>query len=359
MILSDSGRAGRLALVTGCAGFIGSHLCEQLLEDGWEVRGVDALTDYYSPLRKAVHLEPLLPHPRFSFHALDLATDPLEELVRDVGAVFHLAGQPGVRDSFGASFATYVSCNVVATQRLLEAVSPTPPRTFVYASSSSIYGDAISYPTAETAPRQPRSPYGMTKCATEDLAATYFRLAGIPAIGLRYFTVYGPRQRPDMAFSRFIERALAGRALTVNGDGQQIRDFTFVGDAVAATIAAAERGTPGSVYNVGGGSPIALSGVIGILGQLLGTDLAVERRPAARGDVRCTTADTTRARHELGLCPQTTIERGLALQLEWVIQHATQREEHRGVVSRGLNVRPDNRRSGVRESGTTGAPGRA
>lgn len=345
--------------MTGCAGFIGSHLCERLLEEGWEVRGVDALTDYYSPLRKAIHLEPLLPHPRFSFHALDLATDPLEELVQDVGTVFHLAGQPGVRDSFGASFSTYVSCNVVATQRLLEAVSVTPPRTFVYASSSSVYGDAISFPTDESAPRQPRSPYGMTKCATEDLAATYFRLAGIPAIGLRYFTVYGPRQRPDMAFSRFIERALAGRPLTVNGDGQQVRDFTYVDDAVAATIAAAESGTPGSVYNVGGGSPIALSGVIGILGQLLATELAVERRPAARGDVRCTTADTTRARRELGLRPQTTIERGLALQLEWVIQHATDGEAPLSVVSKASGVRLDNRRAGVRNGGTTRATGRA
>ena len=313
--------ARRVAVVTGCAGFIGSHLCEALLREGWRVRGVDALTDYYPAARKRANLAGLTHSAAFTFSRADLARDPLGLLVEGADAIFHLAAQPGVRGSFGEGFETYARCNVVGTQRLLEAAASArvPPRV-VYASSSSVYGDAAIVPTTEAVERRPVSPYGMTKVATEDLADAYFRTAGLETIGLRYFTVYGPRQRPDMAFSRFIERALGGKPLVVHGDGRQIRDFTFVADAVAATVAAAERGVPGAVYNVGGGSPVTLDRVVEILGRLLSCTLPVERTGAVRGDVRCTTADTTRCRRELGVRPSTPIERGLAHQVAWTLR---------------------------------------
>ena len=181
-----------------------------------------------------------------------------------------------------------------------------------------MYGNAAAWPTSETAPREPVSPYGMTKAATEDLAAVYRRVAGVPAIGLRYFTVYGPRQRPDMAFSRFIDRALTGRPLSILGDGRQLRDFTYVDDAVAATLAAARRGRPGAVYNVGGGRPVELRDVIPVIGEHCGGTM-VEHLPAARGDVRATCADGTRAQSELGIAPEVTLREGLRRQIAWTM----------------------------------------
>lgn len=309
------------ALVTGCAGFIGSHLCERLLAEGWDVVGVDSLSPYYSPDRKRDNLEGFINHPRFRFEHRDLATgpDPID-LVTDTDVVWHLAGQPGVRLSFGNGFTDYVSANVLATQRLLEAAVAQPLHRFVYASSSSVYGDAASVPTREDCVLRPLSPYGMTKVATESLAGTYHDVASVPVVGLRYFTVYGPRQRPDMAFSAFIDAVAADRSIVVNGSGLQVRDFTFVSDIVDATVAAGERGLPGEAYNIGGGQPIALIDAIHMLARLMDRPLALEHRDSARGDARLTTADVSACARDLGVRPSTSLEDGLAEQVRWALE---------------------------------------
>lgn len=303
------------ALVTGCAGFIGSHLSERLLDEGWEVVGVDCFTQFYARERKEANLSGALASRGFELHELDLSRDPLDELVDGVDAVFHLAAQAGVRGSFGDGFGDYVRNNVQATQRLLEAFAGRDLQRFVYASSSSVYGDPEHSPTAESEPRCPRSPYGMTKVATEELAQLYHRAEGVPVVGLRYFTVFGPRQRPDMAFSRFVSRALAGEPLDILGDGRQTRDFTYVSDAVDATVAAAAHGRSGAVYNVGGGTPARVEEVVTLLEGLLGHRVAVRHARPARGDVRSTCSDGSRARRDLGWEPRVTLAEGLAAQL--------------------------------------------
>jgi nucleoside-diphosphate-sugar epimerase len=309
----------RRILVTGCAGFIGSHLCERLVGAGHDVVGVDCFTDFYARELKRRNLDALLDDRRFAFIELDLSTDPMLGLVDDVDIVIHLAAQAGVRDSFGEGFETYVRHNIRATQRLLEAATSAALQRFVYASSSSVYGDAEAYPTQESIEPRPVSPYGMTKVATEELAGVYHRCYGVPVVGLRYFTAYGPRQRPDMAFCRFLRRAISGDPLPVIGDGRQIRDFTFVGDVVTATIAAARLGCPGSVYNIGGGSPVELREAITVIERLVGHRLQRERRPAQVGEARCTCCDGSRARFELDFVPTTGLEQGLAAQLEWML----------------------------------------
>jgi nucleoside-diphosphate-sugar epimerase len=312
----------RRALVTGCAGFVGSHLSERLIDLGWSVAGVDGFTDYYSRSLKLHNLERLLDEPEFELNELDLSVDPVEELLEGVDTVFHLAAQPGVRGSFGRTFDVYVRHNIVATQRVLEAaVGRGGELQFVYASSSSIYGDAPVMPTPEDAPRHPVSPYGMTKVATEELAGVYARAHGLSTVGLRYFTVYGPRQRPDMAFHRFIGAALAGRAITVLGDGRQMRDFTFVDDAVDATVAAADLPLDGaSVYNIGGAQPVVLTRVIELLGDLTGSPVKVERAGQRLGDARHTAADIRLATAALGYEPSVDLESGLAAQVEWMLR---------------------------------------
>jgi nucleoside-diphosphate-sugar epimerase len=306
----------RRALVTGCAGFIGSHLAERLVDDGAEVVGVDCFTRSYARALKEANLERLRCEPSFELVELDLATDELDGLLDGVDDVFHLAAQTSVRASFGPGYRDYVRNNVAATQRLLDAAARVPLLSFVYASSSSVYGDALAIPTPETEPLEPISPYAMTKAAVEDLALGAWRERGVPAVGLRYFTVYGPRQRPDMAFARFIAAALSGEPLELLGDGRQRRDFTYVGDAVDATCAAAREGEPGCAYNVGCGAPVELHAAVELIGELLERPLRVEFREHARGDVVCTAADTTRAERELGVCPSTPLPIGLAAQLE-------------------------------------------
>ncbi|HET9719822.1 MAG TPA: NAD-dependent epimerase/dehydratase family protein [Solirubrobacteraceae bacterium] len=303
-------------LVTGCAGFIGARLVERLLYDGTSVVGVDSFTDYYSRDMKKANLRRFRDHPGFAFRRLDLSRDPLDGLLSDVDVVYHLAGQPGVRASFGTGFSKYLRHNIEASQRLLEAAIGQPLEAFVYASSSSVYGDLDSYPTAEDAPRRPRSPYGMTKLAVEELAGVYLRNHGIPSVGLRYFTVYGPGQRPDMAFARFISQLLAGQQLTVYGDGNQVRDFTYVDDAVRGTIAAGALGEPGSVYNVGGGHPVTLREAYGLLEKILDREADIRSLPEAPGDVRQTGADGTRARETLGFEPMIGLEDGLRAQVK-------------------------------------------
>jgi nucleoside-diphosphate-sugar epimerase len=304
------------ALVTGCAGFIGSRLVERLLYDGTSVLGIDCFTDYYAKETKKANLRRFRDHPGFEFQRLDLSRDPLDGLLGGVDVVYHLAGQPGVRASFGAGFKMYVRHNLEATQRLLERAIDQPLQALVYASSSSVYGEDNVYPTPEDAPRRPHSPYGMTKLAVEELAGVYLRNHGVPVVGLRYFSVYGPGQRPDMAFTRFISQLLAGHQLTVFGDGAQIRDFTYVDDAVRATIAAAARGRPGTIYNIGGGHPAQLHEAYELLAKILHRPADILALPSVPGDVRETGADGSLAREELGFTPQVTLDDGLRAQVK-------------------------------------------
>ena len=304
-------------LVTGCAGFLGSHLTESLLDDGHEVVGVDCFTPYYPRALKERNTAGFRDHAHFSLRELDLSADPLDGLLDGVSTVYHLAAQPGVRLSFG-SFDEYLRHNLHATQRLLEASVGQPLDAFAYASSSSVYGATTTFPTPESAERLPVSPYGITKLATEELAKTYGRNSGIHTVGLRYFTAYGPRQRPDMAMTRFLTRALLGERLPLFGDGLQLRDFTYVADVVTGTRLAAERGHAGLSYNIGGGQTTSMLDVVALLGELLGEPVPVDHLPASRGDARHTHADASMAREHLGFAPATTVREGLSAQLEWL-----------------------------------------
>ena len=294
-------------LVTGAAGFIGSHLVEALIAAGHDARGVDAFTDYYDPALKEENARGL------DVARLDLAADDLD--LGGIDGVFHLAGQPGVRASWGAEFELYVRRNVLATQRLFEQ-AVAPGVRVVFASSSSVYGDAEAYPTPEDTPPRPISPYGITKLACEHLAHAYAR-AGLEAVTLRYFTVYGPRQRPDMAFTALVTALAEDRPFRLFGDGGAARSFTYVADAVAATVAAMERGAAGATYNVGGGDEATMTEAIALAERISGRSLRLERLPAAAGDVRRTRADVTRARDGLGWAPTTALEEGLRAQWEW------------------------------------------
>jgi UDP-glucose 4-epimerase len=304
------------ALVTGAAGFIGSHLAEALLARGDSVVGIDCLTDYYDPRLKEANLAALGRHPGFRFVKADLNEVDLSAVAGDVDLVFHQAAQAGVRASWGREFTTYTRQNIDATQRLLEFFRERPLERFVYASSSSVYGETAELPMREDAATQPHSPYGVTKLAGEHLVRLYHRNFGVPTVSLRYFTVYGPRQRPDMAFRRFIGALLAGDPVTVYGDGRQTRDFTFITDAVAANLAAAVRGAPGGVYNIGGGARVTVRECLDLLVGLVGRG---EARYEARqhGDVTHTYADTSRARAELDFTPRVPLAAGLARQVEW------------------------------------------
>lgn len=301
--------------MTGCAGFIGSHLTEMLLEQGTSVVGVDSFTNYYAREAKKENMHSFRDHPGFELRRVDLSREPLDGLLNGVEAVYHLAAQPGVRGSFGQGFNRYARHNITATQRLLEAAVNQPLRRFVYASSSSVYGNDPPFPTSEDAPRHPVSPYGMTKGACEELAGVYFRTHGIPVVGLRYFTVYGPRQRPDMAFARFIWQSLLNQPITLFGDGHQERDFTYVEDICRATMAAGTRGRLGAVYNVGGGHPVELRSVIDLLSRMFERELETLALPTVPGDVRRTGADCTRAAKDLGFEPTVVLEDGLRNQL--------------------------------------------
>ncbi|MFC3776440.1 NAD-dependent epimerase/dehydratase family protein [Mycolicibacterium holsaticum] len=306
------------ALVTGGAGFIGGHLAGALLARGDEVVIVDSLTDYYEPALKRATADNLTRRGA-RFVEGDLNTIPLESLL-DVDVVFHQAGQPGVRQSWGREFATYVSSNIGATQRLLEAVNASHRSPLVvYASSSSVYGAAESYPTTELALPQPRSPYGVTKLAGEHLATLYAHNFGVRTVSLRYFTVYGPRQRPDMAFTRFIRAALEGSDIHVYGDGEQVRDFTFVDDIVAANLAVADKNAHlGSVFNVSGGSSCSVNEVLDVLESITDRPLTVRRLPQVQGDVRRTSGDSSSLSEATGWRPLTTIDEGLRSQVEWM-----------------------------------------
>ena len=311
---------GGHVVVTGVAGFIGSHLAEALVERGHEVVGIDCFTPAYPPAEKRRNLARLLPHPHFRLVEGDLVTLALDAWLEGAAVVFHQAAQPGVRASWGRDFAVYVHHNVLGTQCLLEACARAQVPRLVAASSSSVYGDAPDYPTTEESITRPVSPYGVTKLASEHLCLAYAR-PGVSALSvatLRYFTVYGARQRPDMAFRRFLGAAYAGEPIVVYGDGEQTRDFTHVQDAVRANLLAMSAPIHAEAINVGGGRRVTVNEVLDLIGRLTGRRLRVERAPAQAGDARHTGADGTRAEALLGYRPEVQLEDGLAEQAHWV-----------------------------------------
>ena len=300
-------------VVTGAAGFIGSHLSEALRRAGHEVLGVDSYTEYYDRARKERNAEGL------DVVEADLAEAPLPPLLNGADGIFHLAGQPGVRASWGETFALYVRRNVLATQRVFEAAADGGVRV-VFASSSSVYGDAERYPTPEDVAPQPISPYGITKLSCEHLGRAMARARGLDAIALRYFTVYGPRQRPDMAFTTMLEALARGTSFRLFGDGSAARSFTYVDDAVAATIAAMERGRTGEIYNVGGGDEATMNEAIALAEEISGRRLDVRKEGAAIGDVRRTRADVTKAEAHLAWSPATPLREGMRAHWEWAVE---------------------------------------
>jgi nucleoside-diphosphate-sugar epimerase len=304
-------------VVTGAAGFIGSHLCERLLADGHEVVGIDSFSDYYERPLKERNLEVALENPNFALEELDLHHAYVRKALRGAKAVFHLAGQPGVRPSWGDHFDRYVQDNIVATQRLLEALRHVEVERLVFASSSSVYGDAEMFPTKETALPRPVSPYGMTKLAAEHLVWVYMRNFGIPATSLRYFTVYGPRQRPDMAFTLFMRALVNNEEIEIFGDGEQTREFTFVSDAVDGTVKAMSAGVAGGIINLGGGSRVTVNRVLATLEEITGLEARRKLVPAAPGDPRHTGASINVAREKLGWEPRVSLRDGLSRQWGW------------------------------------------
>ena len=315
-------------LVTGCAGFIGSTLCDRLLEMGHEVSGIDCFSDYYDPSAKRENLSGALAHPSFHLVEEDLNETDLPALVEDRHVVFHLAAQAGVRASWGSEFEVYLQANIRATQRLLEALKDLPRggkglRRLVYSSSSSVYGDQPRYPVPEEADKHPFSPYGVTKLAAEHLCELYSANYGLPCSSLRYFTVYGPRQRPDMAFRKFLEAAMRGEPWVIYGDGKQSRDFTYVQDAVTANLLAAADSSLYGAYNIGGGVRVDLLSVLELLKKKaiehgIADSVRMEFAPSVKGDVRHTGADVTRARQVLGFSATTHLEDGLEAMAKWV-----------------------------------------
>jgi nucleoside-diphosphate-sugar epimerase len=306
------------ALITGAAGFIGSHLTTALLDRGARVTGIDCFTDYYPRFIKESNIGVNAGREGYDFVEAALQAADLPALLEGKTHVFHLAAQAGVRKSWGSDFRIYTDNNVDATQRLLEACVGRPLHRFVYASSSSVYGDNVSIPMREDALPQPVSPYGVTKLAAEQLCYLYYVNYRVPTTSVRYFTVYGPRQRPDMAFHKFIKAALRGDAISLYGDGEQTRDFTFVTDAVAATVAAGDRGVPGRAYNVGGGSRVSVNQLFTIIERIGGRPLDIRREAAQKGDMRDTFADSSLARADLGFSPKVTLEQGLEAEYQWL-----------------------------------------
>ncbi len=310
----------KTVLVTGAAGFIGSNLSEALVDKGFRVVGVDSFNPNYDIRIKRENLKRLLASDRFELIEKSLCDMDIETVLGDVEYVFHLAAQPGVRDSWAQRFDEYIDANIRATQKLCEAARGKSIKRFVYASSSSVYGDTTELPMNESHRTRPHSPYGVTKLSGEALCLLYRKNFGLPVVALRFFTVYGPRQRPDMAFHRFIANALDGKPIEVYGNGTQTRDFTFVSDIVGANISTMEYAGPESVFNIGGGSRIALNGALDVLGDAVGGSGRVDvvYNEPVKGDVMHTYADISLARKELGYAPQTSLEEGIAREVDWI-----------------------------------------
>jgi UDP-glucose 4-epimerase len=307
-----------IVLVTGAAGFVGSHVVERLLAGGRNVRGVDAFKDYYPRAFKEENIRAARGNASFELVEADLAVADLAPILDGVTSVCHLAAQAGVRASWGTTFSTYIDCNILSSQRLLEAVKDGGVSKFVYASSSSVYGETADLPMRENGLTCPVSPYGVTKLAAEHLAVLYHRNYGVPTVSLRYFTVYGPRQRPDMAFHRFIRSGLLKEPITIYGNGHQTRDFTYIDDTVTATVQALESGPDGGVLNVGGGSRVTLNDALDAIEDCVGRGLDRRYVERARGDVTDTLADNSRAREALGFTPRVGLPEGLRREKEWI-----------------------------------------
>src|SRR5262245_41303677 len=308
------------ALVTGAAGFIGSTLSERLITQGADVVGIDCFTDYYPRTIKERNLRGLRVMPGFRFIEARIQDLDLRSLLADRTHVFHLAAQAGVRKSWGRDFDIYTVNNIEATQRLLEACTTVNLEKIVYASSSSVYGDNTPMPMREDLMLQPVSPYGVTKLAAEQLCFLYHANFGLPTVSLRYFTVYGPRQRPDMGFHKFLRAAIRDEPISVYGDGEQTRDFTYVHDAVSATIAAGVQGVPPRVYNVGGGSRVTVNQVLDMIGRVSGRRPLITVDAAQKGDMRHTYADTSLARADFGFVPYVGLEEGLTAEYQWLLE---------------------------------------
>ena len=305
-------------LITGGAGFIGSTLSEKLLKSGAAVRAVDCFTDYYPRERKEKNIAAVRNDPAYEFIEADLAETDLGGLLEDVNFVIHLAAQPGVRKSWGGDFQIYIDQNIKATQRLLEAMIGRPIERLVYASSSSVYGDTPSLPMKENSYIQPVSPYGVTKLAAENLVLLYHKAHRIPSVSLRLFTVYGPRQRPDMAFNKFMKKILDGGTIEIFGDGEQTRDFTYVEDVISAFIAACVKGTDGKIYNIGGGHNISLNNLIKKLENITGMEVKRRHIPEQQGEMKHTYADYSSAQSDLGYSPSYDLDKGLKNEWEWI-----------------------------------------
>ena len=305
-------------LVTGVAGFIGSHLASRLINEGYSVLGVDSFLDYYPRSIKESNIKGLMDNPGFEFLEGDIAELDLDGIVSGVEAVFHQAALAGVRSSWGRRFREYVNNNVLCTQLLLEASKDKKLQKFIYASSSSVYGDARDFPISENSPLSPVSPYGVTKLAGENLASLYYTGYGVPTVSLRYFTVYGPGQRPDMAFHRFITAVMSGREIEVYGTGKQTRDFTFISDAVQANLDALSSGKEGEVYNIGGGSRVMLNEAIKLIEEVSGCTANIRYTDAQRGDAKHTFADTSKAETDISYSPKVGIREGISKHYEWI-----------------------------------------
>ena len=306
------------ALVTGVAGFIGSHLSEKLIGMGINVIGIDSFTDFYPQKIKEYNLRKLSYQPGFSLISGSLLQLNLSQFLEGTDYIFHLAAQAGVRSSWGKNFAFYSENNVLATQRLLEVSKEFKIKKFIFASSSSVYGDTEDLPMREEGKVRPISPYGVTKLACEHLCDLYYKNYNVPTVSLRYFTVFGPRQRPDMAFNIFFRAVLESKEIIVYGDGEQTRDFTFVSDIVDGTIAVINNKAEGEIFNLGGGSRISLKKILAIIEKIVKSNLKVKNIESQKGDVKNTFADTSKACKVLGFFPKVKIEEGLVQEFEWI-----------------------------------------
>ncbi|HOE63878.1 MAG TPA: GDP-mannose 4,6-dehydratase [Candidatus Sumerlaeota bacterium] len=304
-------------LITGVGGFIGSSLAQRLLQNGEDVVGVDCFIDYYPREIKEKNLRPLRDYSTFAFIEKNILELDFPKILDGIDGIYHQAAQAGVRASWGEDFGIYTKNNILATQKLLEAVKESRVRV-VYASSSSVYGETKKIPMQEDDLPNPVSPYGVSKLAAEHLCRLYWKNFRVPTVSLRYFTVYGPRQRPDMAFHRFLKAIMKGEEITLYGDGEQTRDFTFIKDAVDANLLAMEKGQSGGVYNIGGGSQVTINHCIESMEIIVGKKANVKRLERQKGDVTHTYADTSRAQKKLGFQPSTPLEEGLRLEAKWI-----------------------------------------